>query len=103
MSEGFQTITVEAVQENVERVVLDRPQAANALNTRMARDITAYFETLALEPDRARCVVLTGRGERAFCAGWIIRQHMPLAPRLPRCFPDISASQEFWCRRCVDY
>lgn len=74
MSEGFQTIAVEAVEENVERVVLDRPQAANALNTQMGRDITAYFETLALEPDRARCVVLTGRGERAFCAGGDLKE-----------------------------
>jgi enoyl-CoA hydratase len=74
MSEAFQTIAVEAEDEKVERVILDRPQAANALNTWMARDLISYFEALALEPDRARCVVLTGRGEKAFCAGGDLKE-----------------------------
>jgi enoyl-CoA hydratase/carnithine racemase len=74
MSEAFQTIAVEPVDEKIERVVLDRPQSANALNTQMGRDLTAYFEALAQDPDRVRCVALTGRGEKAFCAGGDLKE-----------------------------
>jgi enoyl-CoA hydratase len=74
MREAFQTIAVEPVDEKIERVVLDRPQSANALNTQMGRDLTAYFEAVAQDPDRVRCVVLTGRGEKAFCAGGDLKE-----------------------------
>jgi enoyl-CoA hydratase len=74
MSEAFQTIAIEPVDEKIERLVLDRPQSANALNTQMGRDLTAYFEALAQDPDRVRCVVLTGRGEKAFCAGGDLKE-----------------------------
>jgi enoyl-CoA hydratase len=74
MSESFQTIAVEVLGHNLEKVVLDRPQSANALNTQMGRDLLSYFEALALEPDRARCVVLTGRGDKAFCAGGDLKE-----------------------------
>jgi enoyl-CoA hydratase len=74
VGESFQNIAVEALGDNVETVVLDRPQAANALNTQMGRDLISYFESLSFEPDRARCVVLTGRGERAFCAGGDLKE-----------------------------
>lgn len=74
MSESFETIAVEALGDDVDKVILDRPQSANALNTQMGRDLICYFEALALEPDRARCVILTGRGERAFCAGGDLKE-----------------------------
>jgi enoyl-CoA hydratase/carnithine racemase len=48
-------------------VTLNRPEAANAFNTALSRALRAAFEGLA-EADH-RCVVLTGAGERAFCAG----------------------------------
>jgi len=65
----YQTLAVETVQPGLLRVTLDRPQAANALNTQMARDLLALWSGLAADPGDVRCVVLTGAGERAFCAG----------------------------------
>lgn len=72
MTAEFQTLEVRHDREHVETVVLSRPDAANALNTQMGRELVAYFE--ALEPDRARCVILTGAGQRAFCAGGDLKE-----------------------------
>jgi len=48
---------------------MNRPAAANAMNTQMGLDLMTIFETLQIQQDGLRCVVLTGAGERAFCAG----------------------------------
>ena len=50
-------------------VTLNRPDAANAFDTRLARELKAAFERFAATGAAARCVVLTGAGPRAFCAG----------------------------------
>ncbi len=74
MTADFQTLEIRQDQEHVETVILNRPEVSNALNTRMGEELYAYFETLALEPGRLRCVVLTGAGEKAFCAGGDLKE-----------------------------
>ncbi len=54
---------------HVLQLTLNRPDSANAFNTRMAHDLVEIFEDLALNAGDTRCVVLTGAGDRAFCAG----------------------------------
>jgi enoyl-CoA hydratase len=53
----------------VMRVTLNRPAVSNAFNTTMMRELGALWHELAAEAEAPRCVVLTGAGERAFCAG----------------------------------
>lgn len=53
---------------HVAEVVLDRPQAMNAVSTNMARAIAAATAQVAAD-DSVRCVVLTSTHERAFCVG----------------------------------
>ncbi len=64
----YQTLLAERIEPAVLRVTLNRPQAANALNTQMGRELLALWGELADARDIG-CVVLTGAGERAFCAG----------------------------------
>ena len=71
---GFETLTLESVGEHVRLIRLNRPEASNALNTQMGRDLVRYFEELALDPRGLRCVVLTGAGEKAFCAGGDLKE-----------------------------
>jgi enoyl-CoA hydratase/carnithine racemase len=71
---GFETLALESVGEHVTIVRLNRPDASNALNTQMGRDLVRYFEELALEPRELRCVILTGAGEKAFCAGGDLKE-----------------------------
>lgn len=66
---SFDTLALSHPADEVLQVTLNRPQAANAMNTPMMRDLLALFGELAGTPDAARCIVLTGAGDRAFCAG----------------------------------
>jgi enoyl-CoA hydratase/carnithine racemase len=66
---SYQTLALEQRDEHVLLVTLNRPQVLNALNTQMGKDKHDLWTRLAAEPGQLRCVVLTGAGERAFCAG----------------------------------
>ena len=71
---AFETLSIEPVDEHVTIVRLNRPDASNALNTQMGRDLVRYFEDAALDPKSLRCIVLTGTGDKAFCAGGDLRE-----------------------------
>ena len=71
---SFDTITVTVPAPHICVVTLDRPEAANAFNTRMAEELTGVFEALNLDPGDTRVVVLTGAGEKAFCAGGDLKE-----------------------------
>ena len=63
------TLQLERPEPTVLLVRINRPAAANAMNTQMGLDLMAVFETLQIRQDGLRCVVITGAGDRAFCAG----------------------------------
>lgn len=65
----FETLLVEEREPGLLLVTLNRPQRANAMNTTMGKEIIALFSALEAAPDAFRCVILTGAGDRAFCAG----------------------------------
>ncbi|MEC8263300.1 MAG: enoyl-CoA hydratase-related protein, partial [Pseudomonadota bacterium] len=71
---SFDTITVTVPAPQIRLVTLNRPEAANAFNTRMAEELTGVFEALDLDPGDTRVVVLTGAGETAFCAGGDLKE-----------------------------
>ena len=66
---NFTTLDISKPRPHVCQVTLNRPASANAFNTQMARDLVRFYEDLALDPADTRCVVMTGAGEKAFCAG----------------------------------
>jgi enoyl-CoA hydratase len=74
MNQEFQTIRTEERGEGLTQLTLNRPQAANALNTQMGRDLLAFFETVNAAPALTRAIVVTGAGERAFCAGGDLKE-----------------------------
>ncbi len=59
-------------------VTLDRPEAANAFNTGAALELSELFERFQAE-ERYRCVVLTGAGDKAFCAGADLKERNSLS------------------------
>lgn len=67
-------IALTTPEPHVLLATLNRPKAANAFNTQMARELVELFEDLALDPGEHRCVVITGAGDRAFCAGADLRE-----------------------------
>lgn len=68
MNEAFETLLVDTPVDGVLVVALNRPDAGNSLSTRMAEELLALWRGLA-EPGAARAIVLTGAGEKIFCAG----------------------------------
>jgi enoyl-CoA hydratase len=69
MRTQFETLLIESRTDSVLLVTINRPQAANAMNTALGRELLEVFSELIAEPAAARVVVLTAAGERAFCAG----------------------------------
>src|SRR6202035_3961978 len=65
----FATLSIDRSRQYVVLVTLNRPEVANAMNSQCGTDIMTLFEGLNLDGGDARCVILTGAGERAFCAG----------------------------------
>ena len=70
----FETITVEQPREQTVLVTLNRPEVANALNTQMGLDLQEVFDGFCAAPNQQRCVVITGAGGKAFCAGGDLKQ-----------------------------
>lgn len=69
MADMYQTLICDTPAPHVLRITLNRPEAANALNTRMGRELLQLFQGLLLDQGDLRVVILTGAGSRAFCAG----------------------------------
>ena len=76
----YTTLIVEQVADHVALVTMNRLASANALNTAMGLDLVDYFEGAAgpsstgWQARDIRCVVLTGAGDRAFCAGGDLKE-----------------------------
>jgi enoyl-CoA hydratase len=71
---GFETILVET-RGRVGLLTLNRPQALNALNAQLTREVAAALAAFEADTD-VGCVVLTG-SSRAFAAGADIKEMAP--------------------------
>jgi enoyl-CoA hydratase/carnithine racemase len=63
----YETITYD-VGAHIARITLNRPEARNALNDQMTEELLDAFDAAKADED-VRVIVLTGAGDRAFCAG----------------------------------
>jgi enoyl-CoA hydratase/carnithine racemase len=64
-------------------VTIDRPERANALDPPTLRELAEAWRRIAGDAG-IRCAVLTGAGDRVFCAGMDMRTTIPLSQRLAR-------------------
>ena len=67
MTDPMEFITV-ATAAQVTTITLNRPAVMNAINPQMHAELQAAFDAFAADAEQFVCVV-TGAGERAFCAG----------------------------------
>ena len=74
MRADFETITVARRDDHILLVTLNRPEASNALNTRMGLDLVEVFEEFSVDLQGLRAVVITGSGDKAFCAGGDLKE-----------------------------
>ncbi len=64
---SYETLLVD-VQDGVASVVLNRPDVRNALSATLIRELEQALAKLEADP-AARVIVLSGAGDKAFCAG----------------------------------
>ncbi len=66
-------------RDQIAYVSINRPDALNALNQATVMELTTTLKTLETAPD-AKVIILTGAGEKAFCAGGDIAFMRNLGP-----------------------
>ncbi len=76
-------IEMPADHPHVAVVTIDRPERANSLDPPTLHALATAWRRIAADPD-IRCAVLTGAGERVFCAGMDMTTTIPTAQRLAR-------------------
>ena len=84
---------------HVVTVVLNRPDQMNAMNTGMGEDLLACFDALHRDRD-ARAVILTGAGDRAFCAGGDLKERNEMTDETWRAQHVIFEQAAFRVLRC---
>jgi enoyl-CoA hydratase len=68
---AFETIIVE-IEDHVALIKLDRPDALNALNSQLTKELSSALED-ADQNDKVRCIIITG-SDKAFAAGADIKE-----------------------------
>jgi enoyl-CoA hydratase/carnithine racemase len=69
MRTDYETLKLDRVEDHILVVTLNRPERANAMNTQMGLDLRELWRDLYVDQEDVRCVIMTGSGEKAFCAG----------------------------------
>ena len=84
---------------HVVTVVMNRPDQMNAMNTGMGEDLLACFDALPRDRE-ARAVILTGAGDRAFCAGGDLKERNEMTDETWRAQHVIFEQAAFRVLRC---
>jgi len=96
----YNTLRVDRSDDGyVVTVELNRPEALNAMNTAMGADLHACFDALAWDKT-VRAVVLTGAGEKAFCAGGDLKEREGMTDEAWRAQHVIFEQAAFKILRC---
>ena len=80
MAGEFETIKIER-DENILWITLNRPHRLNAVNDVMIEELNEALNKAEEDPG-VRCVIITGEGDRAFCAGADLTMFPKLTPTL---------------------
>jgi enoyl-CoA hydratase len=79
MDHSYETVRVEDKGDGLVLLTLHRPHVANAMSTQMGRDLLHFFETVNADPLGHRCIVMTGAGDKAFCAGGDLKERQGMS------------------------
>lgn len=76
-------------QDGICTVTLNRPEAMNSLSLAMLGALHTALDEIAFDPE-VRCVIVTGAGEKAFCAGADLKERAGMDPvQVRRCVAQI--------------
>ncbi|WP_100010851.1 enoyl-CoA hydratase [Lentibacillus sediminis] len=73
-------VQVTRVGEHIAVITLNRPQAANAMSLALLEELEEAFSNAAEDPT-IYCAILTGAGEKAFCAGADLKERKGMSDK----------------------
>ena len=73
MSDTYANLLIERHDDGYAVVTLNRPEALNALNSALFKDLADFLDAVEHD-DTVRCLILTGSGDKAFAAGADIKE-----------------------------
>ena len=73
MSDAYSNLLIERSEDGYAVVTLNRPEALNALNAALFKDLADFLDSVEHD-DGVRCLILTGSGDKAFAAGADIKE-----------------------------
>ncbi|GGP15985.1 enoyl-CoA hydratase [Oceanobacillus neutriphilus] len=74
----MQYINYETVDENIAVLTFNRPEAANALSLDLLTELENSIQQIRAS-EKIRCVIITGNGEKAFCAGADLKERRTMS------------------------
>jgi enoyl-CoA hydratase len=77
----YETVAIERVSNHVLQVTLNRAHVGNAINTQAGHDLLDLWNRLTADAGDIRCVILTGAGEKIFCAGGDLKERNGMTKR----------------------
>lgn len=75
-----QLVRLELLEGSIGLITLTRPEAANAMSVQLLRELSDMLDQINGDP-AVRVVLLTGAGEKAFCAGADLKERKGMADR----------------------
>ncbi|WP_155592467.1 enoyl-CoA hydratase [Lysinibacillus cavernae] len=75
-----QLVRFELLEGSIGLVTLSRPEAANAMSVQLLRELSDTLDQINGDP-AVRVVLLTGAGEKAFCAGADLKERKGMSDR----------------------
>jgi len=79
MDKPMQTLQLGTDDEGLMVVTLNRPEVRNAFNTQMGLELRDLFVPLTFDPRELRCIIITGAGDKAFCAGADLKERQGMS------------------------
>ncbi|MFJ8457520.1 enoyl-CoA hydratase [Lysinibacillus sp. RS5] len=75
-----QLVRFELLDSSIGLITLSRPEAANAMSVQLLQELSATIDKINGDP-AVRIVLLTGAGEKAFCAGADLKERKGMSDR----------------------
>lgn len=93
--DAYTTLVCTTPQPHVLLVTLNRPQVRNAFNTQMGEELLDLWTRLTAQAGDVRCVVITGAGDQAFCAGADLKERKGMSTSAWRAQHELF-ERAFW-------
>jgi enoyl-CoA hydratase/carnithine racemase len=80
-----ESVVLKQIDNGIATLTLNRPQVMNCVNFDLLRAMEGFLADMRFDP-RIRVVIVTGAGDKAFCAGADLKERATLTPEQVKAF-----------------